>query len=84
MKNFCYPPAPGLELITAAMEDQEALRRRLADLEIEHRDLDDMIAHVADGPSFDQLQVQRLKKRKLLLKDEITLLRSRLLPDIIA
>lgn len=66
------------------MEDQAALRRKLADLESEHRDLDDVIARMTDGPSVDQLQVQRLKKRKLLLKDEIGRVRSKLVPDIIA
>ena len=68
------------------MEDHEieAIRSRLAELQTEHRDLDDVIARIiGDGP-FDQLQVQRLKKRKLLLKDQITRLESRLLPDIIA
>ena len=66
------------------MEDQDALRRKLAELESEHRDLDDVIAGLVAQQSFDQLQVQRLKKRKLLLKDEITKLHARLLPDIIA
>ncbi len=66
------------------MEDQDVLRRRLADLETQHRDLDDVIARISDTAPFDQLQVQRLKKRKLMLKDEITRLRAILLPDIIA
>ena len=73
-----------MELNIVPMEDQEALRRKLADLESEHRDLDDVIARMTDGPSVDQLQVQRLKKRKLMLKDEITRVRSKLVPDIIA
>ena len=50
----------------------------------EHRDLDDVIARLAEEKPFDQLQLQRLKKRKLILKDEIIRLRARLLPDIIA
>ena len=66
------------------MDDQEAARRRLADLESEHRDMDDVIARMAEDVPFDQLQIQRLKKRKLLLKDEIAVLRSKVLPDIIA
>ncbi len=66
------------------MHDQEQLRRKLADLETEHRDLDSVISRVAETVPFDQLQVQRLKKRKLMLKDEIARVRSRLLPDIIA
>jgi len=62
----------------------DELRRRLGDLRTEHRDLDDVIARLtADGP-FDQLQVIRLKKRKLVLKDQITQLESALVPDIIA
>ena len=73
-----------MELNIVPMEDQEALRRKLADLESEHRDLDDVIARMTDGPSADQLQVQRLKKRKLMLKDEIMRVRSKLVPDIIA
>ena len=73
-----------MELNTVPMEDQEALRRKLADLESEHRDLDDVIARMSDGPSVDQLQMQRLKKRKLMLKDEIAKVRSKLVPDIIA
>lgn len=64
--------------------DIEVIKRKLAELQSEHRDLDDVIARITgDGP-FDQLQVQRLKKRKLLLKDQIAQLESELLPDIIA
>ena len=66
------------------MQDLEEMKRRLADLKTEHRDLDDVIARLLDKAPFDKLQLQRLKKRKLLLKDEISLLESRLLPDIIA
>jgi len=66
------------------VQDLEEMKRRLADLKTEHRDLDDVIARLLDKAPFDQLQLQRLKKRKLLLKDEISLLESRLLPDIIA
>jgi hypothetical protein len=68
------------------MDDLEldALRRKLAELKSEHRDLDDVIGRVSAEQPFDQLQVQRLKKRKLLLKDQISQLESRLLPDIIA
>jgi hypothetical protein len=66
------------------MEDQQALRLRLTELETEHRDLDDIIARIAESAPFDQLQIQRLKKRKLLLKDQIAYVKSRLVPDIIA
>jgi hypothetical protein len=64
--------------------DTEALRAKLATLKSEHRDLDDVIARLGDHAPFDQLQLQRLKKRKLLLKDQISKIESELLPDIIA
>lgn len=64
--------------------DPDALRKQLEDLRAEHRDLDDVIARVVEQAPFDQLRVQRLKKRKLLLRDLIQQLESRLLPDIIA
>ena len=66
------------------MGEQEILRQRLADLETEHRDLDDVIARITEAVIYDQLQVQRLKKRKLRLKDEIARIRALLVPDIIA
>jgi hypothetical protein len=64
--------------------DLEALKAKLATLKTEHRDLDDVIARLAERLPFDQLQLQRLKKRKLLLKDQISKIESELLPDIIA
>ena len=63
---------------------QAALQRKLSELRSEHRDLDDVIARISETQPFDQLQLQRLKKRKLQLKDSILQLESRLLPDIIA
>jgi hypothetical protein len=65
------------------LEDREALLRRLHELRSEHRDLDTVIARL-EGSLTDQLQTQRLKKRKLKLKDEIAWLEGRLVPDIIA
>ncbi len=62
----------------------ENIRQKLARLYSEHRDLDDVIAQITGSGSFDQLQIQRLKKRKLMLKDQILQLESELLPDIIA
>ncbi|MBY0338932.1 MAG: DUF465 domain-containing protein [Acetobacteraceae bacterium] len=65
------------------LEDREALLRRLHELRSEHRDLDTVIARL-EGTPADQLQMQRLKKRKLKLKDEIAWLEGKLVPDIIA
>jgi hypothetical protein len=64
--------------------DQEELRRQLVDLKTEHRDLDDVIARLSERQPYDQIQLQRMKKRKLILKDLIAQVESRLLPDIIA
>jgi hypothetical protein len=64
--------------------DVEALRAKLAALTVEHRDLDDVIARLSERAPFDQLRLQRLKKRKLALKDQISKIESELLPDIIA
>ena len=66
------------------IEEQQILKARLNVLESEHRDLDDVIERLSEDKPFDQLQLQRLKKRKLVLKDEMALVRSRILPDIIA
>ena len=71
-------------MIDGDIRGQQQLHARLKELESEHRDLDDIIAHLASDTPFDQLQLQRLKKHKLVLKDEIALIRSRILPDIIA
>jgi hypothetical protein len=64
--------------------DVETLKAKLAALKSEHRDLDDVIARLLERGPVDQLQMQRLKKRKLLLKDQILKIESELLPDIIA
>ena len=66
------------------LTDRDALLRKLAELRSEHRDLDTVIARLAEQNPTDQLHLQRLKKRKLMLKDQIALLESKLLPDIIA
>ena len=64
--------------------DVEAIKAKLEALRIEHRDLDEVIDRLIERAPFDQLQLQRLKKRKLGLKDQITKLESQLIPDIIA
>ena len=66
------------------MSEEEALRRKLDELKTEHRDLDDVIDRLAHQFPYDQLKLQRLKKRKLVLKDLIARVESELLPDIIA
>jgi hypothetical protein len=63
-------------------DDTTALRLRIEELKIEHRDLDAAIARLGEDASADQLQLRRLKKRKLLLKDTIARLQSRLIPDL--
>ena len=64
--------------------NEEELRKRLANLRTEHRDLDAAIAALSGAGSGDQLQIARLKKRKLKLKDQIALVEDYLTPDIIA
>ena len=64
--------------------DRETLLQRLEELRLEHRDLDDAIARIGEHVPFDQLKLQRLKKRKLMLKDSISQIEDKLIPDIIA
>jgi hypothetical protein len=63
------------------MRDPEAIRRRIAELQLEHRGLDAMIEAIGQQGRFDELQLRRLKKRKLQIKDSITLLQMQLIPD---
>ncbi len=63
-------------------EDETILQARLAELRQEHRDLDMAIAGMQETVYADQLQMRRLKKRKLILKDAIARLESRLIPDL--
>ncbi|HJS37676.1 MAG TPA: DUF465 domain-containing protein [Burkholderiales bacterium] len=65
-------------------EERAQIEARIEVLETEHRDLDDVIARLAADPTQDQLQLRRMKKKKLLLKDLIARLRDRLIPDIVA
>lgn len=62
----------------------EEIMRRLETLRLEHRDLDTAIMALADSGGRDDLQLARLKKRKLRLRDEIAILEDALIPDIIA
>jgi hypothetical protein len=65
-------------------EEIELICNRLEALKIEHRDLDDVIGRLSEVQKLDELQMQRLKKRKLLLKDQISALERQLVPDISA
>jgi len=67
-----------------ATADVETLKVRVNQLYIEHRDLDDVISQLSQSNARDQLQLQRLKKRKLYLKDQIAMLERQLTPDISA
>jgi len=75
-------PARDERGMSVAMTEDE-MRKRRESLRVEHRDLDAAIAALAENPS-DQLRVARLKKRKLVLKDQIMLIEDALIPDIIA
>ncbi|MBI5451553.1 MAG: DUF465 domain-containing protein [Gammaproteobacteria bacterium] len=58
------------------------LKQRIEELKVEHRDLDDVVKRLISMPDVDQLQLQRMKKRKLFLKDMIAKLESQLIPDL--
>lgn len=62
--------------------DIESLKVKIHQLHTEHRDLDDVIFRLSQSTAQDQLQLQRLKKRKLFLKDQIAMLERQLEPDI--
>ncbi|MBI3561054.1 MAG: YdcH family protein [Gammaproteobacteria bacterium] len=62
--------------------ERDILRQRLESLKVEHRDLDDIITRLSHDPMVDQLQLIRLKKRKLVLKDMIAKISSQLIPDL--
>lgn len=63
-------------------DDKEQLTQELYELTLEHSDLDDMIKRMSEDVYIDQLKLRRLKKRKLILKDQIEKIRSKLIPDI--
>ena len=73
-----------MHLINSQDAEQIALVEKMNVLLSEHRDLDEVIGHLLESATADQLQIQRLKKRKLILKDEIARLHGKILPDIIA
>ncbi|GAA0713081.1 YdcH family protein [Dokdonella soli] len=63
-------------------DDPATIVRRLTELKLEHRDLDAAIARLPSGPGCDELQLTRMKKRKLRLKDMIAYLENKLIPDL--
>lgn len=71
-------------MTTEVMEEKERIEvmQKLEELRVEHRDLDDIIQRLTMDPLVDQLQLRRMKKRKLSLKDMISKLESKLIPDI--
>ena len=73
-----------MHLINSKDAEQIALVEKMNGLLSEHRDLDEVIGRLLESATADQLQIQRLKKRKLILKDEIARLHGKILPDIIA
>lgn len=62
--------------------ETDAIEARIAELKLEHRDLDDVVLRLMQTAVQDQLQLQRLKKRKLLVKDQLAILERQLTPDI--
>lgn len=71
-------------MTTEVMNEKERIEvmQKLEELRVEHRDLDDIIQRLTLDPLVDQLQLRRMKKRKLSLKDMISKLESKLIPDI--
>jgi len=69
-------------MATMTLESAEEIKRRISELNLEHRDLDRAIEALENNPLHDELQLKRLKKRKLILKDQITRLESELIPDL--
>lgn len=71
-----------MALFPLSEDELKQITARLEDLKIEHRDLDEIIQRLNQAPDVDQLQLRRLKKRKLSLKDNIVRLESMLIPDL--
>jgi len=63
-------------------DEKQSLKRHIDELHVEHRDLDVVISRLVDDPALDELQLRRLKKRKLHLKDQIAALENRLGPEL--
>jgi len=65
-------------------EEINQIRQKLVELQLEHRDLDEVIEHLIEDCTVEELKIKRFKKRKLQLKDHIAHLEDRLIPDILA
>jgi hypothetical protein len=72
----------GEAMMPTTLESPEEIKRRIGELNLEHRDLDRAIEALEMNPFHDELQLKRLKKRKLMLKDQIFMLQRQLVPDI--
>jgi hypothetical protein len=83
-RRLASRPCQGATKAAMTQEEERELRAQLARLQQEHRDLDAAIAALQVSPGSDIIQVQRLKKRKLQLRDRITFIEDQLTPDIIA
>ena len=72
----------GTTLKNGLSMEEKRIKLRINELSLEHKDLDDAINVLREKPFIDELQIQRMKRRKLKIKDEIQLLESKLIPDI--
>jgi hypothetical protein len=70
------------ETMELTQEELLSIKERIGQLRVEHRDLDDVITRLMADPAHDELQMRRLKRRKLLLKDQIALLERQINPDV--
>ena len=80
-KSLCYGEVMSERL---SEEELENIRKRVIELKIEHRDLDEAIQLLTATGTFEELKIKRMKKRKLQLKDDIERLENTLIPDILA
>ena len=79
---FVYIGSPTAHMNSLSDDEIQELKERLYQLQLEHRDMDELIQRLYEEAYVDQLQVSRLKRRKLQIKDAITRLESRLIPDL--
>jgi hypothetical protein len=84
LPRYIALPSTGIKVCFVLMDHLNQLRDRLSALKQEHRDLDDILTRLEEAYPRDELQMRRLKKRKLQLKDDIVKIEGMLMPDIIA